>query len=431
MAKRRSHKRHITTAAPKPTSARSGIAPQNSWGGLSPEEYNAVFFGNVSRSGALVTEKTALSLSAVFACVNLLCGALVSMPISIYMEDADGTKHKVPKHPYKRLLNLSPNPAWTAATFWIFCMFSRLFYGDVFVRIVRKSLLSPEILYLEPIHPKNVDVQRIDGGLLLYTLRNVETIKGGKLTVDQSDMIHITGLGFDGLRSLTPIKYAIKNVGGAALAVDEYSATYFKNNATPSLAVTLAPGDELSPDAAQQFRDQWAQKHAGVANSHVPTILKSGMKVEQLSLSAEDAQLIATRNFQVEDICRVFGVPPFMIGHTQNTSSWGTGVEQMGLGFLKYTMQSHLTAIEQEIDRKIWSKSETNFSARFNTAGLERGDIKTRNESYRIAAGRAGEPGWMTINEIRALENLPPIAGGDVLFKPTQGPESDAKQKTN
>ena len=392
----------------------------NSWGGLSPEDYSSVFFGNVAKSGTYVSERSVLTLSTVYACVNLLCGALVSMPLNVY-ESQSGNNDKAIDHPLWWLFNEAPHPSWTASAFWNYMMLSRLFHGDAYARIIRKSPLSPNVLHFEPVHPANVETKLGDNGVLLYTLRHVKDLKGNNLTVDQADMIHVTNLGFDGIKSMSTLQHALRNVGGAALAVDEYSSTYFKNNATPSIAITLPPGDELSPDALQQFRSQWEQKHAGVANSHVPTILSNGMEVKPISMSAEDAQLIATRNFQVEDICRVFGVPPFMVGHTQNTSSWGTGVEQMGLGFVKYTMQRHLNAIEQEINRKIWPKRSAGFFARFNTAGIERGDIKTRNESYRIALGRAGEPGWMTINEIRKLENLPPIDGGEVLYKPTQG----------
>ena len=139
-------------------------------------------------------------------------------------------------------------------------------------------------------------------------------------------------------------------------------------------------------------------------------------------LIVHDAQLIASRSFQVEEICRVFGVPPHMVGHTQNTTSWGSGVEQMSIGFVKYTMQRHLRAFEQEINYKLF-KTARNF-VEFLTAGLERGDLKSRNEAYRIGLGRAGEPGWMTVNEVRALENMPPIEGGDKIASGEAEPDA-------
>ena len=154
-------------------------------------------------------------------------------------------------------------------------------------------------------------------------------------------------------------------------------------------------------------------RYAGVANAHIPAILTGGGDVKTLSLNPGDAQLIETRGFQAADIARFYGVPPHMIGLTDKATSWGSGIEQQSIGFIKYTLQRHLVKIEQEINRKCF-RTARNF-AEFNTAGLERGDYKARNEGYRIAVGRAGEPGWMTINEIRKLENLPPIDGGDTL----------------
>jgi HK97 family phage portal protein len=130
-------------------------------------------------------------------------------------------------------------------------------------------------------------------------------------------------------------------------------------------------------------------------------------------MSAEDSQLLATRQFQVEDIARIFGVPSHMIGSSSATA-WGTGIEQMSIGFVKYTLGRHLTKIEQELNRKIWPV-QSKYFVEFSTSGLERGDYKTRNEGYRVGLGRAGEPGWMTVNEIRKIENMPPVDGGDEL----------------
>ncbi len=162
----------------------------------------------------------------------------------------------------------------------------------------------------------------------------------------------------------------------------------------------------------------------GTANRMKPAVLTGGLDIAELAMSNEDASLIATRQFQVEDICRIYGVPPFMVGHTDKTTSWGAGVENMGRGFLKFTLQRHLVKIEQELNRKLWPVRDTYF-CEFNVTGLERGDTKTRNDSYRVALGRAGEPGWMTINEVRRSENLPPIDGGDTL---NMGAQTNAQE---
>ena len=141
------------------------------------------------------------------------------------------------------------------------------------------------------------------------------------------------------------------------------------------------------------------------------------MELEKLSITPEDASLLDTRRFQVEEIARIFGVPPHMIGHTSASTSWGTGIEQQSIGFVKYTLQRHLVKIEQELNRKIWP-TRARYYVEFSAVGLERGDTKTRNEAYRIALGRAGEPGWMSVNEVRRAENLPPVEGGDIMGAP-------------
>jgi HK97 family phage portal protein len=160
-------------------------------------------------------------------------------------------------------------------------------------------------------------------------------------------------------------------------------------------------------------------------------VLGGGLKVQPITINAHDAQLLETRKFQVEDICRIFGVPPHMVGHTEKTTSWGSGVEAMGIGFVKYTLQRHLVAFEQEINRKVFLNA-ARFSE-FATVGLERGDTKTRYDAYRTALGRAGEKAWMTVNEVRKAENMSPVDGGDELENPSDPnePADDSAEGTN
>ena len=293
---------------------------------------------------------------------------------------------------------------------WEFLAWSLLLHGDAFAIIQRQG---PKIIGLEPVHPLSVTVHEVEERLVYTVVDNDET-----LVLDQDDMLHIPGLGFDGKRGLSPLRYAARQTFGLALAAEEYSARFFSNGARPDYVITT----ENKMDSEQQrlFRESWMARYAGLQNAHIPALLTGGgAEVKSLTLSPEEAQLMATRNFQATDVARIYGVPPHMIGITEKTTSWGSGIEQQGIGFVKYTLQRHLVKIEQEINRKLFRRSLQLF-AEFNTAGLERGDYKGRNEGYRIAAGRAGEPGWMTINEIRKLENLPPIDGGDILFNPNQ-----------
>lgn len=364
--------------------------------------------GGMRAAGVVINERTAMCVSAVYACVSLIGGAIASLPLQVYERTPEG--HKRVDHDIWWLLNEQPCQSMSAAVFREYLAASLLLQGDSFSEIVRPSRRSPRIDAFVPRHPLLVDVLLNDGRLAY----RVHGERGEpEHTVDQDDMLHIPGPGFDGRRGLSQIRNALRLSAGIARAADQYSADFFANGMKPDYAIEV-PG---TPDKEQQdmIRRTWSERH-GIAtgHAHLPALLTDGMKVQELTMNAEDAQLIATRQFQVEDVARIFGVPPFMIGHTQNTTSWGSGVEQMGIGFVKYTLQRHLRKIEQELNRKVWS-TEPRYFVEFNTAGLERGDYKSRNEGYRIALGRAGEPGWMAVNEVRRLENMPPVPGGDEL----------------
>jgi len=361
--------------------------------------------GGLSASGVAVTEQSAMRVSAVYASVNLIGGALSSLPLPVYQRGQDGEKKRI-DHDYWWLLNRQPSEALSAAVFWEFLTGSLLLNGDSFARIQRQGR-SPMATGFDPLHKSRVTVVRKDGRLW-YHVKNDE---GKTEVVDQDDMIHVPGAGFDGCNGQSQIRHALRNAAGISLAADEYSGSFFTNGARPDIALEL-PGNPTK-DQQDMMRASWDERYRGLGNNHKPALLTGGIKVHELTMNAEDAQLIDTRKFQVEDIARIFGVPPHMIGHTEKTSSWGSGVEQMSIGFVKYTLQRHLVKFEQELNRKLFRDRKT--FVEFNTAGLERGDYKTRNEGYRIALGRAGEPGWMTVNEVRKLDNLPPIDGGQKL----------------
>jgi len=370
--------------------------------------------GGMSSAGVAVTEQSAMRVSAVYASINLIGGAIASLPLPVYERTLDGRQRAI--NDIWWLLNEQPHPAWSAATFWEYMAASKLLLGDAYARILRAG---PKIVGFEPLHKSRITTTRMED-LLLYIYREDD---GRTTVIEQSDMLHIPGPGFDGLTGMSQIRYALRNPAGIAMAADEYSATFFKNGSRPDFAIEVPTATQ---DQQEMIRRTWSDRHGGVSNSHLPALLVGGAKVHALTMNAEDAQLIDTRRFQVEDIARIFGVPPHMIGHTTAATSWGTGIEQMSIGFVKYTLQRHLVKFEQELNRKIWPSRQRYF-VEFNTAGLERGDYKSRNEGYRIALGRAGEPGWMTVNEVRKLENMPPVEGGDQL---TKGNANEAPAQT-
>ena len=191
--------------------------------------------------------------------------------------------------------------------------------------------------------------------------------------------------------------------------------------------IALTYPGKLDLKVADDLREFFDARYTGTANHHRPLLLTEGGEAKTLSMSAEDAQLIESRQFSVIDICRFFGVPPVMIGETEKTSSWGSGVEQMARWFTTFTLNDHLTAIEQELESKLFRDG---FFAEFDESELTRGDTKTRGEFYRIARGSMQEPGFMTTNEIRAAEGLPPIDGGDELQHPVKKDENGQTVET-
>lgn len=395
MAKRRNKQRVNNAAVPSSSVVRGS------------DGYS--MFAIPNNAGVPVTESTVMNVSAVYACIQLISGAMASLPLPIYERTTTGRQRV--DHPLWWLLNEQPLPRCSASTFWRYMMTSKLLHGDGFALIKRKSAFSPEIVSITPWHPLAVNVY-LNGDRLAYQFINYIGGQGIESQMyDQDDVLHFTGVGFNGLRSVSPLRHALRNAAGIALAADKYSAEFFSASAKPEIVIKTEMA-KLSGDQKELIIDAWKSIQQGDRTR--PGVLGAGMSLQELTINAEEAQLLQSRMFQIEDIARIYGVPPFMIGHTQNTTSWGSGVEQMGIGFVKYTLSQHIVDAEQEINRKLFL-TEKNF-CEFNTAGLERGDIKTRNESYRIGLGRAGEPAWLTVNEVRLAENLPPIDGGDVLF---------------
>lgn len=376
--------------------------------------------GGISSAGMAVNENTVRQITAVNACVGLIGGAIASMPLHSF-ETVNDDERKRFRDDVTYMLNESPMPNWVASAFWEYVMQSKLLHGDAFCRIHRASPMSPNVAGFEPIHPRRMVGVDKDGMMLVYTYIDDN---GKYVAVDQGDMLHFPSIGFDGRRSPSALSYGLRNAAGTALAANEYSSRFFSNSARPDYYLTTDAS--LREDQIASMRDQLKERYGGVEKSHLPGILQGGLKVTTISMPNEDAQLLETRGFQVEEIARAFNVPPFLIGHNEKTTSFGQGIEEMGRMFVQYTLLRHLNPIRQEVTRKVYGRG--NKFVEHNTAALERGDLKTRFEAYRVAIGRAGEPGFMTINQARKLENWPAIDGGDSLNN--GGNNADTTTKT-
>lgn len=402
---------------------RAGVTPQAAavmptmWGGI---DWNEWVRGNTNTPG--VSETSMRTLSAVHACIQRISGAIAAMPLHFYRRVKDNREKYTPDLWW--LFNERPHPDWSAAMMWQYVSDSRLLHGDGFVKIHRAGRLSPDIKYLEPKHPLYTDVI-VKGGERWYVVRPLDGM-GKPEVIHPDDMLHIPGAGYNGVRSMSTLRYGLLRSGAIALSADEAAAQFFNDGVRSDFAIEV-PGNP-DPTKMETLRKTFLDRHTGPGAKRAPIVLAGGMKLHALTMNMDDAQLLESRSFQIEEICRIFGVPPFMIGHTEKTTSWGSGIEQMGIGFVKYTLAPHLTAIEQEINHKLF-KTSRNF-AEFVTAGLERGDLKARNEAYRIALGRAGEPAWLKVNEVRALENLPPVEGGDKINETPEPAAQPPEPKT-
>lgn len=367
--------------------------------------------------GSLVTsKKVAMGLPAVFACVRLIAGAVSSSPVRIFRS---GGNEEEFKHPYKALLSSRPNEFMTAATFWKVMAQNKVLAGNAYAVIMRNK--SGGVKSLHPIAPRNVTPyqawelgldKRI--GVNQYRLYYYVTWDNGECTVvDQDDMLHIPNLDWDGKKGLSTLSAAARTLG-IAVDSEKSASSLFKNGLVTQTAITYP--NKMGEEQQEKLRDFYAKKYATPENHYKPLILTQGGKPEPLSISPVDSQLIESRQFSTIDIARLFGVPPVMIGESTKTSSWGSGVEQMARWFATFTMNEHFTAIEQEINTKIFTRGT--FRAEFDEKGLTRGDTKTRGDFYRIMRGSLQEPGVMTINEIRKAEGLPPVEGGDEILRP-------------
>ncbi|WP_426994461.1 phage portal protein [Methylomonas sp. CM2] len=376
-------------------------------GPYTPTEFSDWMRGINAAAGVSVNDTSAMSISAVYACVALIGGTVASIPLQIY-ERQNGARVPV-DHDYWWLFNEQPNPDYSASVLWESAVANLLLNGDG-IMAIRRPKYGMAINGIEWFNRRGVTPYKSTKGLgLQYRCTHLD---GAIEDFGYEDILHMAGPGFNGLHGMSQIRHVLRHSAGIALAADTFSAKYFENGARPDYAL-VHPGS-VTPEQKNQILDYWEERHKGVNNAHRPAFLSGGADVKELSMNAEDAQLIATRQFQIEDIARGFGVPPHMIGHTQAATSWGTGIEQLSLGFLKFTMLRHLKKIEREINRKIWP-NRVKYFAEFNTAALERGDYKTRMEGYRVALGRAGEPAFMRVSEIRKFENLPPDAELDHL----------------
>lgn len=380
--------------------------PQN----RTPGSSYSFFFGGTS-SGKPVNEHTAMQMTAVYSCVRILAEAVAGLPLHLHRYTDNGGKEKALSHSLYFLLHDEPNPEMTSFVFRETLMTHLLLWGNAYAQIIRNG--KGEVIALYPLMPNRMRVDRDTRGNLYYSytryLDEAPTLNGITVTLRPSDVLHIPGLGFDGLVGYSPIAMA-KNAIGLAMATEEYGAKFFANGAAPG-GVLEHPGTIKDP---QKVKDSWNMAYQGSGNAHKVAVLEEGMKYQQIGISPEQAQFLETRKFQINETARIFRVPPHMVGDLEKSSF--SNIEQQSLEFVKYTLDPWVIRWEQAISRSLLSPSEKKeYFSKFNVDGLLRGDYVSRMNGYATAR----QNGWMSANDIRELEDLdriPAELGGDLYL---------------
>lgn len=385
---------------------RSRDAPKNRTSGSA---YS--FFMGGSTSGKRVNERSSMQMTAVYSCVRILSEAVAGLPLHLYQYTDNGGKEKAVEHPLYFLLHDEPNPEMTSFVFRETLMTHLLLWGNAYTQIIRNG--KGEIMALYPLMPDRMTVDRDEKGRLYYEYMvssdDAPTMKGGTVKLPPSEVLHIPGLGFDGLVGYSPIAMA-KNAIGMAIACEEYGAKFFANGAQPS-GVLEHPGTIKDPS---RVRESWTQTFGGSHNANKVAVLEEGMKYTPISISPEQAQFLETRKFQINEIARIFRVPPHMVGDLEKSSF--SNIEQQSLEFVKYTLDPWVSRWEQSIVRSLLTEEEKKqYFVKFNVDGLLRGDYESRMNGYATAR----QNGWMSANDIRELENLdriPEELGGNLYL---------------
>lgn len=362
------------------------------------------FFGG-STAGKNVTERSSMQMTAVYSCVRVLAEAVAGLPLHLYKYTDSGGKDKALEHPLYFLLHDEPNPEMTSFVFRETLMTHLLLWGNAYAQLIRNG--RGEVVGIYPLMPNRVSVNRDDKGNIYYKyLRGLEDAhlnKENEVILLHSEVLHIPGLGFDGLVGYSPIAMA-KNAIGMAIACEEYGAKFFANGATPG-GILEHPGVVKDPE---RVRASWNSAFGGSANANKVAVLEEGMKYTPISISPNEAQFLETRKFKINEIARIFRVPPHMVGDLEKSSF--SNIEQQSLEFVKYTLEPWLIRWEQSLVRSlILPGDKGKYFIKFNVDGLLRGDYESRMNGYATAR----QNGWMSANDIRALENLDQISEED------------------
>lgn len=374
---------------------------------------------DISSAGKVVSADTSMQISTVWSCVRLLAETIATLPLIVYERDKSGQDKVAIEHPLYPILHDNPSADYTSVEFWEGMVLSLCLDGNAYAR---KEKINERVVALTPLRARNMMVSRNERNERVY--RYVD--KNGTHSYTEDDILHIRGFGSADDLGLSPISFA-RHCLGSALAAEEVTGKLFANGVRPTGLLTI--DQVLKPDQREAVQKNIVEPMAGSANAGGIFVLEAGMKFVPITLNPEDAQFLQTRQFQIEEICRWFRVPPFMVGHTVKSTSWGTGLEQQMIGFLTFSLRPYLSRIEKAIGRSLVPVVDRGrIFAQFKVEGLLRADSSARASFYAMMV----QNGILTRNEVRQLENRAPKPGGDELTVQSQNvplgqtPEQDS-----
>lgn len=366
--------------------------------------------GGETASGASVTPDSALTVSAVYRCVAIISGAIATLPCRL-MRDRGGVKEKAKDHPLYRLLKKRPNRWQTSAQFRRMMTAHVLLRGNAYALKVK---VGTAIVALLPLHPDRVEPLQGPNLEVVYRYTRPD---GGVQVFSREEIFHLADLTLDGVKGLSRVRL-MREAIGAAKQMETFGAKLFKNGAFPGAAVKVAGA--LSDEAFARLQAQ-IEEQRGAENGHKTLIFEEGMDWTQLALTSEDAQFLQSRQFTKAEIATFFGVPPHLLGDTEKSTSWGSGIAEQNMGFVQFTLLEHIVMWEETADRDLLTEQESRADELYvhlNPKGWLRVTADKQADVYAKALGAGGHAPYMTVNEVRALEDLPPLPGGDVLPPP-------------
>lgn len=367
-------------------------------------------------SGLHITVKQALKNTTVFRCLDLLCSSVAMLPLKLHRETADGGTEIAVGHPVHRLLRRKPNAWQTPFEFKGLMQYRALTHDNGAVAMIVRSRGAPVALL--PLNPDRVEIEGDEFNPAYVYYRK----SGGRVELRRDEVFHLRGLTFDGVHAISRVKKSAEAIA-ISLQAERATAALFKNGTFASGALTIPT--ELSPEAFERLKTSWNERHTGPENAGSTPLLEGGATYEAFAQTAKEAQTIESRRFQVEEILRTFGVPrPLAM---LDDTGWGTGIEQLSIGFVRFGLNPWFTAWQETIGRDLLTDAEDDYDARFNAGALLNGTMKDQYEAFAKASGAGGHKPWITANEIRKMLGFPAHPDGDGLVAPGVSPAPPAE----